>query len=242
MDKFISLMIVDDKKIDRDILRNIFESEYNIIEAEDGVAALEILKGGAIVDAMILDIYMPNMDGFELLKVIKSDEGYKDIAVIVSTEIEAAENEEKALMLGADEFIFKPYNKAVIVRRVRNVVENIVYNQYKVKASNAELKFRIQRDMLTGLFNKDTFYIKASYFIRERNEQCVVCIWDIDRFKVINELFGSKKGDDVLQGVARKLVQILDKNGLCTRAQSDRFVFVTTLAYFEEKLTEIESV
>lgn len=243
MDKQLTMLIVDDEAINRSILRGIFENDYELSEAENGEEALKILRSIGRVDIILLDIVMPVMNGLAFLEAIKNDPELNEIAVIVNTQYQDAENEIRALELGAEDFISKPYNPRVVRQRVDNVIKRCVYSKYVVERTMEQLSYRAQYDVLTGLYNRETFYENAYEFIWNKgNEQCVVCIWNIDRFKVVNELFGSRKGDLVLCSLARRLRRLMGEEGICTRAEADRFLFVTTKRYFDSVLPEIEQM
>ena len=120
MNDRIVILIIDDIEVNRVILKGIFENDYDVIEGENGAQALEILDNGIKVDVILLDIIMPVMDGIDFLKNIKSDKRYCDIPIVVNTQAGEQENEYKALVLGADDFIAKPYEPKIVKRRITN--------------------------------------------------------------------------------------------------------------------------
>ena len=114
-----TMLIADDVELNRALLENIFDDEYSILQAADGVEAMEILRSQP-VDVVLLDIVMPRMDGFEVLKAMKEEESLSGIPVIMATS-EKEKSEERALILGADDFINKPYRAMVVKKRVENI-------------------------------------------------------------------------------------------------------------------------
>jgi diguanylate cyclase (GGDEF)-like protein/PAS domain S-box-containing protein len=118
-------------ELNLDILESIFEDNYRILKAINGYRALEILKEEKI-DLVILDIIMPEMSGFEVLEMMKNDSELKNIPVIIATADEG-ENEEKALMLGADDFIKKPYSFVSVQKRVENILIKHVLERERLK-------------------------------------------------------------------------------------------------------------
>lgn len=118
MKSSISILIVDDELMMRDLLVKILAREgYNISTAEDGVAALEFLKENK-VDIVISDMKMPRMDGFELLNAVKKE--YPEIGVIIMTAYGDTYTVKDALLLGADEYVTKPfksYEISLVVER-----------------------------------------------------------------------------------------------------------------------------
>ena len=118
MKNTISILIVDDQEMMRDMIEKILSREgYRLLAAEDGMHALEILKDEK-VDLIISDLKMPRMDGFELLKQVK--ENYPEIGVIIMTAFGDTYTVKDALLLGADEYITKPfkaYEISLVVER-----------------------------------------------------------------------------------------------------------------------------
>ncbi len=115
-----SMLVVDDLEINRTLLKISFEKEYEVYEAADGNEALEILKS-IKVDIVITDIYMEGMDGYDLIKAIKSDRTLATIPVIAVTE-HNEDIQQKVLDLGADDFITKPFISNILIHRIKNVV------------------------------------------------------------------------------------------------------------------------
>ena len=124
-----SILVVDDVDINRVILREILSDDYEIVEAENGVQAIELLFGGDIrPEAILLDIMMPDMDGFEVIEMLKSDIRTEQVPVLFITAADANINESKGLMLGAADYISKPFNPDVVKLRVEN---NIQLKRYR---------------------------------------------------------------------------------------------------------------
>ena len=115
------MLIVDDSKTNRAILHSIFEKDYELTEASDGLEASTLLKQKNF-SVIILDLNMPNMDGFQLLDMLNADPKLKNIPVIINTQFGQEENELKALSKGASDFISKPYNIEIVRHRVNNVI------------------------------------------------------------------------------------------------------------------------
>lgn len=121
MQERLIMLVVDDVAVNRASFKAMFEQEYEVLEASDGKAALEVLRSQK-VDVVILDVFMPIMDGNDVLGQMKADAKLRDIPVIVKTAID--ENiEVEMLERGADDFIFSPCEPAIVINRVRNIVE-----------------------------------------------------------------------------------------------------------------------
>lgn len=127
MQEKLVMLIADDVEVNRASLKVMFEQEYEVLEAENGAEALDILTEKE-VDVVILDVFMPVMDGEAVLGRMKADSRLRDIPVIVKTTID--ENMEVTMLeKGADDFIFSPCEPAIIINRVRNIVQKYVMRQ-----------------------------------------------------------------------------------------------------------------
>ena len=351
-----TMLIADDVELNRALLENIFDDEYSILQAADGVEAMEILRSQP-VDVVLLDIVMPRMDGFEVLKAMKEEESLSGIPVIMATS-EKEKSEERALILGADDFINKPYRAMVVKKRVENIVvkhilerkrlENALFetrnelnslidsvpggigvwkvtdkvqveyfnegfcrqfgydreefqekftkdltvlwvggdteyilkrlrenqdssdrislvhqvrrkdqilrwfslnalkykeedgvpvyrivnidvtesreNELLIEQKNEELRYLLEHDALTGLYNRSTFCRKTADFLRQNpNGSYNMVQFDIERFKVINELYGNFMGDRILLLIAEGLQKCLKDKGTYGRLEADHF-------------------
>ncbi len=121
MNKKQTMLIADDLVVNRTSIRAMFEEEYDVLEAEDGGQALQILQEKQ-VDVVVIDLHMPVGQGEDVIGQMKSNPALRNIPVIVKTASEG-DAEEKMLELGVDDFIFSPCNPAVMKRRIDNVVQ-----------------------------------------------------------------------------------------------------------------------
>ena len=378
MDKLMTILIVEDSGINRKILRGILENDYEILEAENGEQALECLRSGQHVDFIILDLMMPVMNGLEFLHVVKQDARFDNIPIIVNSNANDQESEYKALELGADDFIAKPYNPKVAQRRIANLIDKYVFQKqvmqkeisrtqeqlstlidtvpggiavmhitgrieltyyndvlcdilgysredmaeqiahdplkivvqedrrqiidavtvaeervkgelvdvthnWKVRVvrkngelrwvqiiakpmetepefvhavfmdvtdemvvekqlqdSMVELCYRAEHDRLTGVYNREAFYKATEKLITENaSDVYVLGVWNVDRFKVINELFGSKTGDKILKGIANTLQKLTAVVGTCGRLEADSFAICLPEEYLKVHMPEL---
>jgi len=124
------LLIADDSEINRSILADILEEEFEIIEAADGTEAISMLeKHGEEISAVLLDIVMPHMNGFEVLSVMRQRDWIEDIPVIIISAESGASQIERAFDLGATDFIMRPFDALLVYRRVINTV--LLYTKQK---------------------------------------------------------------------------------------------------------------
>lgn len=124
MNKIRKILIVDDEKINIMSLAYSLRPDYEIIVATDGVTALEVAEKH-IPDLILLDIIMPEMNGFEVITKLKESEITKDIPVIFVTGIRKAEDEKKGYSLGAVDYIVKPYDASVIRKKIESCIKTV---------------------------------------------------------------------------------------------------------------------
>ena len=129
------VLIVDDALINRDILKEILKDTYYILEAEDGKTALEILDAeNNEISAILLDLLMPVMDGFQVLEELNARKVIKKIPVLVISGENSTQNEQRCFELGIADFIGKPFNAHLVRKRVQNAAEHYAYrNELEAK-------------------------------------------------------------------------------------------------------------
>lgn len=210
------VLVVDDEQINRMILGRILQDEFEIFFATDGIEALDFIdKEYKNTSIILLDLMMPRMDGFEVLERLNKDKRFKAIPVIVLTSEKKAEI--RSLQMGAVDFIPKPYEMPEVIRaRVKRSI--------KLAEENTLLD-AVKNDSLTGLFNKEFFHQYALEQDRFFSDQDMdILVLNVNRFHIINELYGHSTGDDVLKGIANSLRFYLQMNrGLACRCYSDTF-------------------
>ena len=145
------LLIAEDNVVNRKILKNMLQNEYEILEAYDGQQAIEILsEKEENITAILLDIVMPVKDGYDVLHFMKSH-NIEHIPVVVMTGESDGESEEKALDLGAWDFVPKPYKPKVLMTRLKNAIARSRMNYL------AQITHIAEHDQLTDLYNRRHF-------------------------------------------------------------------------------------
>lgn len=210
------ILVVDDEKINRLLLGKILEEEYELLLAANGREALDIIKNEyKTLSMVLLDLLMPVMTGFELLETMQAEKRYKNIPVIVLTSERSAEI--RSLQLGAVDFIPKPYDMPEIIRaRVKRSI--------KLAEENTVLS-AVENDSLTGLYNREFFFQYAKDLDMYHNElETDTVVVNINRFHLVNELYGHSTGNDLLCTVANSIRTLLREYiGLACRCDSDTF-------------------
>ena len=210
-----TVLVVEDEFVNSQLLGFILSEEYNVLYAEDGRKALEVLRSNIGAISMVLtDIKMPVMDGFELIKEIRADKDLGMIPIMVLTS--ESTYEEQSLDLGAIDFLTKPYDMPSIIKaRVRRIIE-LSEGRTIIKAT--------EKDYLTGLYAREFFFEYASRLLSSgRGRQLDAVVIDLDRFNVINELYGRVFGNQVLKTVADSLLAQIGDSGIASRFENDIF-------------------
>ena len=118
-----TLLVADDVNANREILKKILGTEYEILEAVNGEGVMAVLHSAhQRISAVLLDLAMPVSDGFDVLRQMRSDAELSQIPVIIMTGNTHEASEVKALTLGANDYITKPYNPTIIRQRIRNTI------------------------------------------------------------------------------------------------------------------------
>ena len=118
MDKKQKILIVDDAKFNRDILKEILGDAYNYLEAENGNQAIQMIGENIGIDLMLLDINMPQMNGFEVLKIMKRSQCIAETPVIMISSEDAVDTMRKAYELGITDYITRPFDSVIVKKRV----------------------------------------------------------------------------------------------------------------------------
>ena len=211
------VLVVDDEFINREMMRAFLQDDYEVILAEDGGQALEILRSEHdTLSLVMLDLMMPVLSGQDLLAAMAQDAVLHKIPVIVLT---AEQNSEVACLdLGAADFIPKPYpNREVILARTRRIIE---------LSEDRQIIQSTERDPLTGLYNREYFFRYAEQWDQyHRDADMDAIVIDVNHFHIINERFGTAYGDDVLRRVGERVrAMVAGTGGIVCRRESDTFL------------------
>lgn len=216
-----TVLIVDDDRVNRAALAEALQSDCRLLLAKDGEGALQRLREED-VSLVLLDISMPGMDGYEVLRLIKSDPQRADLGVIFITGQASEADEERGLLLGAADYITKPVRPTIVRARV-----NI---HLKLAAQRRELERLSREDWLTGLANRRSFeeaFVHATREAAEHGQPIGVALLDVDHFKQFNDRYGHAAGDRALQAVASVLAELTRRTGeIAARYGGEEFVLL----------------
>ena len=198
-----TVLIVDDDALNIMALTQILKDDHLIHVERDGSEAVQTAIK-LLPDLILLDIVMPKMDGFEVLSFLKSKPETREIPVVFITGLSNVKDEEKGFVLGAADYIHKPFTPTIVKLRVKNQLQ--IVNQLRI------INHLSQTDMLTGLFNRRYFNTRLNYeWTRSKREKTLLSILmiDVDNFKIYNDTYGHLQGDVVLKGIATIMRQKL---------------------------------
>ena len=216
-----TLLIVDDEKQNRLLLTELFGTTYKIIQAKNGVQALEKARQHR-PDLILLDVLMPEVDGMGVLRELKRDDATRLIPVIFITALDSATDEENGLNLGAVDYISKPFHPPIVRVRVRNQLQLV--HQRRLLEQLASL------DGLTATPTRrqfDATLLKEWHRCQRNRQPLSLIVADVDFFKKYNDALGHAAGDRVLQEVAATLRQAARRPGdLVARYGGEGFVLL----------------
>ena len=214
------VLIVDDCQQDRMAVADVLRSDYDILEACNGKQALEILsRKRAQISLIMLDLMMPVMDGYEFLEMYRKRKEYSYLPVVVCTTEDDPEREQRSLELGAWDFVLKNSSPGIMRLRAGNAIEK------------SKVRF-LEYDFLTGIYGQQKFYQATRELLDQRAGANFAFIhFDIDRFRIINTLYGSKEGDRLIHFVAGAIRKVMTAYGRGTYGRLGGDVFGMCVPY-----------
>lgn len=221
------ILIVDDAETNLMILSNLLAEEGDIISATDGVQAIALAESD-LPDLILLDVSMPGMDGYEVCHRLKSNIRTRDIPVVFVTGRTEDNDQEKGLLLGAIDYILKPYSPLIVLARIRNHLA-LQKAHLDLKIANAELTRLAATDFLTGVWNRRRFMElgKAEVARVRRSGRCFGTVMiDVDHFKTVNDTYGHDVGDSVLRTLAEACVDRLRNVDIVGRMGGEEFALI----------------
>jgi len=225
-----TILAVDDTKENLDLIIKILDG-YDIIPATSGKEALEILKDED-VSLILLDINMPEMDGFTVCEIVKNTPATKDIPIIFITASNDETNIAKAFDIGGDDYITKPMRAKELLARVKI--------QLRLKQNIAELEYLASRDSMTGIYNRRKFFELATKMFEEGRGDVFASMIDIDDFKKINDKYGHDVGDRVIKLTVETMKKVICGDAIFGRLGGEEFAVVCNKHTKDEILRKYE--
>lgn len=223
-----TILVVDDNKVSLSAAKTVLNELYRVITVTHGSQALTFLDKNTC-DLILLDINMPEMDGFEVYSKIREKEQCSDIPIIFLTSDNDAATETCCFETGAIDFIAKPFVPSVILSRVGRVLEledlrRSLANRLEAKTQEVtDIKAKSRQDALTGLWNRAYTEENVNRLISEGASGALMMI-DMDNFKAINDNYGHIAGDRTLKMFAETLEKYAEQGDILCRIGGDEFV------------------
>ncbi len=198
------ILVVDDVELNRELLRNMLEDEYLIEIAEDGEKALrKFRKYQSSIVAVLLDLQMPNKDGFAVIKEMKKNGWLQKIPVLVVSSENAIEIESQCLAFGAADFIHKPFESSIVRNRIKNTIELFAgKNRLAQKVEEQEEALKKQDRIIKLQAEK---LQEAEPFNRLMMEYRAAIMGVENRLQVLNEEFSLEYNRNPFESIKSRL-------------------------------------
>ena len=215
------ILVIDDSPVQVEFLSSILRENYELTACHTAEEGLRTAKEGGF-SLILLDVVMPEMDGFTLLQELRGTELTRHVPVILLTSLADIQYEEKGLLMGAVDYVTKPFSPVIIKARVNTHIQLYHYR----------MQFRKQAmvDDLTGVANRRLYEDES---ISRWNEAIrfglpfSICMFDIDKFKLYNDTFGHPAGDQVIASVAKTASAFFQRStDLFARYGGEEFVAI----------------
>lgn len=222
-----TILIVDDTKINIDIMFELLNPIYDVLVALSPTRALEIVKETPI-NLMLLDIIMPEMSGYDVCRLLKNDEKTKSIPIIFITSNGDEESINRAYEVGGIDYVTKPFKPLELLARIKThlSMQTLILDLEK---SQKELKLLVSKDHMTQLYNRRYFSLISDKILDlavRHDKHLTVMMLDIDKFKNINDTFGHHIGDKVIIALANVLRESSRKSDIICRFGGEEFLFL----------------
>jgi two-component system chemotaxis family response regulator WspR len=217
-------------------LRRRLEFEgHHVSEAKNGVEVLASLKNQAC-DLVLLDIMMPEMDGFQTLAKLKQEPELRELPVIMISALDELKSVVRCIEMGAEDYLPKPFNRVLLRARIgaslekkwlrdreRRKTDELEHALRLLEQAQAQLAVHASQDALTGLANRRSMDSHLEMCSKHETAFSVFYI-DLNGFKKINDTYGHRAGDDLLRQVGERLRLAFRSTDIVGRWGGDEFV------------------
>jgi len=211
------ILAIDDNPLNIDILVDLLK-DYEILVSLSAKNGLELLKKHK-VDLILLDIMMPNMNGFEMAKILKEQNSTKEIPILFLSANGDENSIEEGFNLGAVDYLVKPFRPKELLARVKT--------HLKMNAMYKEIEQLAYFDYLSGARNRRSFFDIAKNYIDEAEYKNLFAVMiDIDKFKNVNDTYGHAVGDVVIKSLSDTISKHLEDDMLFARLGGEEFAIL----------------
>jgi len=237
------ILLVDDIQDNLDLLEDLLDDEFNysdcpykveFAQAINATEVFDILDKDSSFDLILLDIMMPDTDGFEVCKRLKENEKTSDIPVIFITAKTDSEDVVRGFNLGASDYVSKPFQEEELLARVKK--------ELKIKSLINHLEFIASHDPMTGIYNRRKFFELSEKKFDSSNENLYAIMIDIDKFKAINDIYGHPIGDEVIILVANTIDGLICEGSVFGRLGGEEFAILCEVDSKDKVIQRIETI
>ena len=224
------IIVIDDSKLMRVSIKNVLKDEFTLVEAESGERGWELLCADPSLQVVITDAQMPGIDGYELIQRIRAcDQApLKSLPIIMITGADDESARERALSIGATDFITKPFDKTQLLARVR-AHANADNTARKLVRTTETLAEQGAVDTLTGISSRRYFIERGTQdlaFSTRRNQDLSVIALHVDRYAELGKQLGAEQADQLLVWVAKKLKETVRTEDTVARIDGANFAII----------------
>ena len=251
------ILIVDDEPTTIKLLEAALKGDYEICSSLNGFDAIQQVKI-QIPDLILLDVMMPDMNGYDVCRTIKSDEMSSAIPIIFLTAVDTLEGEVKGLGVGGIDFLKKPVNLELLRLRIHNHLElkrqndllreqmELLFRQKEeLEATNERIFHLAATDELTKLSNRHSFnacLTAAMSAALRRASPLSIIMLDLDHFKTVNDTYGHGEGDRVLKAFAGLLLEMIRAEDVVARWGGEEFSIILPHTTCEAAAAQAERI
>jgi diguanylate cyclase (GGDEF)-like protein len=222
------VLIIDDNKLIRQLATTLLSKKnYNVLTAENGEQGIELAQSFK-PQVILLDVMMPEVDGYEVCKRLKSNDKTKNIPIIMVTSMTESIDKIKGLELGAADYVTKPFDHGELQARVATQAK--MKNLWdELQEKNLILEELSKKDGLTDLYNHRHFHERISEeFKRAKRYKLPLCcvLIDLDHFKNVNDTYGHQAGDKILKSLAEIVVGNIREVDIAARYGGEEFALI----------------
>ncbi len=237
------ILLVDDIQDNLDLLEDLLDESFNygnskykleFIQATGGQEALDIVNSNEDIGLILLDVMMPNIDGFEVCKKIKGNSLTKNIPIIFITAKSDSIDIVHGFELGASDYVSKPFQEEELIARVRK--------ELKIQCLIRELDFIASHDTMTGIYNRRKFFELTNKIFSKSRDNLYMIMIDIDKFKGINDIYGHSVGDKVIIEVTKTISELKCKDSVFGRLGGEEFALMSRESSEESVVTKAQEI
>lgn len=227
------ILVIDDVPANIEILLDLLGESYDILAAIDGETGIELAIEEK-PDLILLDIIMPNRDGYEICQILKANPITENIPIIFITAKLDEKSLEKAYDVGGIDYVTKPFKPKELLARVKT--------QTELQRLMRNLEYTSSYDAMTDIFNRQKFFERAERVFLEQPQHLYAMIIDIDRCKEINDSYGQHIGDKAIQLVASVIKSKTNPSDIYGRVGGEEFAILGTYTNTEQALVDIDNI